>query len=296
MWQNWNGGVINLGWSDNSPGDDCVIDGVYVVKTDWHAAPAPPSWSTTVLNAQNDAIVASLMIPGTNFGSLIPSVYRNIYVEDPPQTIFSLKILPYDCSLNGATSCPPLDPTLQSVLNLNLENIFTPASVIENSFGFQTENGTPLLGTMNIGLTNIFITAPNGTPTELTGGNALTLGDISTNGANVGLNYGSLPTATTPPVVTPGGVVNAASFSATAPLTAGSIATLFGSGFGSSTNGVTVLIGGIAAPLFGVYSTQINFQVPWQLAGRAQVPLTVTSGGLTSAPVSAAVALARSAP
>jgi uncharacterized protein (TIGR03437 family) len=46
-----------------------------------------------------------------------------------------------------------------------------------------------------------------------------------------------------------------------------------------------VLIGGVAAPLFAVYPTQINFQVPWQLSGQTQVPLTVTSGDRTSAPV-----------
>jgi hypothetical protein len=27
VWQNWNGGVVNLGWFDNSPGDDSLIDG-----------------------------------------------------------------------------------------------------------------------------------------------------------------------------------------------------------------------------------------------------------------------------
>ncbi len=35
VWQNYNGGVVNLGWDDNSPGDGCLIDGLYVVKTDW---------------------------------------------------------------------------------------------------------------------------------------------------------------------------------------------------------------------------------------------------------------------
>jgi uncharacterized protein (TIGR03437 family) len=68
----------------------------------------------------------------------------------------------------------------------------------------------------------------------------------------------------------------------------GSIASVFGSGFGSSTSGVTVLIGGIAAPLFAVYPTQIYFQVPWQLSGT--VPLTVTSGDLTSVPIRVTVA------
>jgi len=91
-------------------------------------------------------------------------------------------------------------------------------------------------------------------------------------------------------VANSGGVLNGASFAAAAPLAPGSIAAVFGSGFGTSTAGVTVLMGGIAAPLFGVYPTQINFQVPWQLSGPSQVPLTVTSGGVTSAPVTVPLA------
>jgi uncharacterized protein (TIGR03437 family) len=284
VWQGWNGGVINLGWSDNSPGDDCVIDGVYVVKTDW-SQPNTPSWTSTVLNADNDAIVASLMIPGTSYGALIPSVYRNIYVEDPPRVLFSLKILPFDCALNGATTCPVLDPTVTSVLNLNIENVVTPASKLQNEIGFQTVNGTTLLGTMNIGLTNIMITPTNGTATALSSANASTLGDIVTNGAQINIGYASVPVAITPPVASSGGVLNDAGFTVGAAVAPGSIAAVFGSGFGTTTQGVTVLVGGIAAPLFGVYGTQINFQVPWQLSGQTQAALTVTSGDLTSAPV-----------
>lgn len=289
VWQGWNGGVINLGWSDNSPGDDCVIDGVYVVKTDW-VTPNTPSWTSTTLNADNDAIVASLMIPGTSYGALIPSVYRNIYVEDPPRVLFSLKILPFDCALKGATSCPVLDPTVTSVLNLNVENVFTPASKLENEIGFQTVNGTTLLGTMNIGLTNIMITPANGTATALTGINAATLGPIVTNGGHVDIAYASVPVATTPPVASSGGVLNDAGFTVGEPVSAGSIAAVFGSGFGTTTKGVTVLVGGIAAPLFGVYGTQINFQVPWQLSGQTQTTLTVTSADATSAPVTVPLA------
>jgi uncharacterized protein (TIGR03437 family) len=284
VWQGWNGGVINLGWSDNSPGDDCAIDGVYVVKTDW-SLPNTPSFTSTTLNSDNDAIVASLMIPSTNYGALIPSVFRNIYVEDQPRVLFSLKILPYDCSLNGATSCPALDPTVLSVVNLNIENVFTPASRLANEIGFQTVSGTTLLGNMNIGLTNIMITPANGTATALSSTNASTLGDIATNGAHLNIVYASTPVATAPPVVNNGGVLNDAGFTVGSAVAPGSIAAVFGSGFGTSMEGVTVLVGGIAAPLFGVYGNQINFQVPWQLNGQTQTAVTVTSGDVTSAPV-----------
>jgi hypothetical protein len=140
VWQNWNGGVVNLGWSDNSPGEDSLIDGVYVVKTDWHA-PTTPSWDATTLNGQNNAVIASLMVPGTNFGAVHPSLYRNIHVDEPPRVLFSLKILPPDCALVGLQTCPVVDLSLPSVLNLEIENVFTPASLLENSFGFQNVVG-----------------------------------------------------------------------------------------------------------------------------------------------------------
>jgi len=288
VWQGWNGGVINLGWSDNSPGDDCVIDGVYVVKTDWSLTETP-SWTSTTLNFDNSAIIASLMVPGTSYGGLIPSVFRNIYVEDPPRVLFSLKITP-----PLTLSAPTVDLTLPSALNLNIENIFTPASTLANSIGFQTVNGAPLTGSMSIGLTNVMITPPNGTATALSSANAATLGDIGTNGSNVDIAYASVPVATKLPVADSGGVLNDAGFAVGAPIAPGSIAAVFGSGFGTSTAGVTVLVGGIAAPLFGVYGTQINFQVPWQLSGQTQTALTVTSGDLTSASIT--VPLAASAP
>ena len=98
------------------------------------------------------------------------------------------------------------------------------------------------------------------------------------------------------PAINPGGVVNGASF--TGPLSAGSIASLFGvdlaaasTAAGSaplptSLGGVVVRVGGREAPLFFVSPTQINFQVPWELAGQAQAAITVTAGGAASAPVS----------
>jgi uncharacterized protein (TIGR03437 family) len=106
----------------------------------------------------------------------------------------------------------------------------------------------------------------------------------------VSIACAAAPVATTPPSVNSGGVLNDAGFTVGAPIAPGSIAAVFGSGFGASTDGVTVLVGGIAAPLFGVYATQVNFQVPWQLTGQTQTTLTVTKGGLTSPSITVPVA------
>jgi uncharacterized protein (TIGR03437 family) len=205
VWQNWNGGVVNLGWGANSAGDASSIDGLYVVKTDWRG-PKDPNWtvngSTDWLNYQNVGIVASLMTPGTKFGAVEPPVFRNIYVEDPPQVFLSLKILPPDCYLGGRTTCPALAWMTPSVLNLNLVNVFMPASIVENSIGFETvagfagvPDGSTLTGSMNIGLTNVMITSPDGTETPLTSANAESLGKLSTNGDHVNIQFG-------PPTIT----------------------------------------------------------------------------------------------
>ena len=71
VWQNWNGGGVNLGWDNNSAGDDCLIDGLYVVKADWRG-PTSFSWSDNSLSQSNNAVVASLITPPTTALCFLP--------------------------------------------------------------------------------------------------------------------------------------------------------------------------------------------------------------------------------
>jgi uncharacterized protein (TIGR03437 family) len=104
-----------------------------------------------------------------------------------------------------------------------------------------------------------------------------------------------------PPSINPGGVVNAASYATT--IAPGSIAASFGSYLLSSPaqpqatplpttlSGLFMQFGGATrAPLFYVSGSQVNFQVPWEVAGQSQAPLTVTVDGQTSAPQTANIA------
>ena len=191
VWQNYNGAVVNLGWGFKSPGNDGLIDGLYVVKTDWNS-PTDPSWTADKLNGQNNAVIASLMVPGTLFGSMKPSVYRNILVEDSPRTLFSLKIVFPECNDPNAPragDCTSADLSMQSMLNLNIENLVTPPSIVENSIGFQTVNGAPLTGSMHIGLTNVIVKLPDGTSRLLTGANPSVVGGVTTNGSHIRIKY-----------------------------------------------------------------------------------------------------------
>ena len=102
------------------------------------------------------------------------------------------------------------------------------------------------------------------------------------------------------PLISAGGMVNGASFAGG--LSGGMIASLFGSNFASSQQsaatvplptslgGVSVRINGVAAPLFYVSATQINFLAPFELLGQSQAGITVTAGGNTTAPQTVSLA------
>ncbi len=103
------------------------------------------------------------------------------------------------------------------------------------------------------------------------------------------------------PVFSTESVVNAASFQPG--LTPGSLATLFASGIMDSLgiaaastiplprslNGVSVTVGGVAAPIHALANVdgqeQINFQVPFEIAGRRTAPVVITREGASSLPV-----------
>lgn len=213
VWQNYNGGVVNLGWNAFSPGDGCLIDGLYVVKTDWNTPNHPPNFNKPNLDGQNNAVIDSLMVPGTVFGKVKTPLFRNILVEDPPNVLFSLKIVFPECNDPDSPrdgTCTPADLTLPAVLKLNIENLCTPASVWSNSIGFlnipagfvyEFPSGVTntnavaftLGGSMNIGFSNVIIQATDGTVNPLTSANAVAVAGLFTNGTNINLSYGFNP-------------------------------------------------------------------------------------------------------
>ena len=95
-----------------------------------------------------------------------------------------------------------------------------------------------------------------------------------------------------PPGLFPGGIVDAANDVRT--VAAGSIASVFGSNLASSLtaittyplptaiNGSSIQIGAQNAPLFMTSCGQANVQIPWEAAGKTQLPVTTTAGGLVS--------------
>jgi beta-glucosidase len=97
------------------------------------------------------------------------------------------------------------------------------------------------------------------------------------------------------PSINSGGIINAASSAPGAPVSPGSIASVYGNFLLStpswasaiplpdSLEGLSLTAGTVDAPLFYAGSGQVNLQIPWELSGQSQ-PLTATLAGQTSAP------------
>jgi hypothetical protein len=176
-----------------------------VVKTDW-LIPTTTSWTARnpddrPLQGQNNAVFASLMVPGTAYGANSPPVYKNIFVEDPPQVLFSIKILPPICGPTVLT-CPVATLTDASTLKLKIENLVSPPSLVANSIGFQNvpdnyagdgQPGFTLQGTMDIGLTNIFVKLDGGFLLPILNFDTPLIGGIRINGNNVNVTYSLAP-------------------------------------------------------------------------------------------------------
>lgn len=105
---------------------------------------------------------------------------------------------------------------------------------------------------------------------------------------------------TPPPAISQGGVVNGASF--LSPVAAGSIVSIFGSNLSFTQQsalftplpytmgGSRFQVEGQATPLFYVSSSQVNIQIPWELAGSVDGQVTGTVGSATVSPQRVAMA------
>jgi uncharacterized protein (TIGR03437 family) len=104
------------------------------------------------------------------------------------------------------------------------------------------------------------------------------------------------------PVIPANSVVDGAAYRGS--VAPGGIASVFGTNLSASTansaalpltttlGGTTLTLGGKAVPLFYVSPTQIDFQVPWELAGTTQASIVAGTAGGTTAPQAASVSVA----
>jgi uncharacterized protein (TIGR03437 family) len=146
---------------------------------------------------------------------------------------------------------------------------------------------------------------PLGSPFDLFGNSgALAFGDFNGDGVLDMIDYSAgLPTsnrtaalllsgAKTLPVIHPGSPRNGATF-LSGPVAAGGLVTIFGDNLGEAACqglGEQILFNGIPATLLYASPTQIDAQVPWEIAGATKAEVTALNNGGGSAAVTVAVA------
>ncbi|MGA3020064.1 MAG: beta-propeller fold lactonase family protein [Bryobacteraceae bacterium] len=191
-----------------------------------------------------------------------------------------------------------VNPTGTYIYVANYENTVSVISAATNA----------VTATVNVPSTNGLVgiaVNPTGTSVyvPLFGGNGVSIIDTSTNTITgtvkiggtvngfVGNFIGGPAVAAS---INPGGIVNGASSAANAAVAPGSLASIYGAfpvttaqagGAPLPTNlaGLSVQFGGIQAPLSYASGTQVNVQVPWELAGQTQASVTASVGSQTSA-------------
>ncbi|HXE74721.1 MAG TPA: IPT/TIG domain-containing protein [Candidatus Xenobia bacterium] len=190
----------------------------------------------------------------------------------------------------------------------------SPTSAVAGAPGFTlTVNGSNFLPSSVVRWNDTSRTTTFVNSTQLTA--PITAADISAAGSaevtvlnpapGGGISSPQTFTINPPPVLNNGGVVSSASFSAGAGLAPGSIAAVFGSNMAESLAFATAVplpttLGGatmqftagnaVPVPKFFAHPSQINIQIPWELAGHPSASLTDTVGGSTSAPVTVPLA------
>jgi uncharacterized protein (TIGR03437 family) len=114
------------------------------------------------------------------------------------------------------------------------------------------------------------------------------------------LVYNNLPDslvlsgASAKPVLNPGGVVSAATY-LSGPVSPGAIVAIYGANLGlpaCNGQGEEVLFNGVPAGIIYSSPTQINAQVPWEIAGAAEVQVTPLNNGTAGAAITIAGAAA----
>jgi uncharacterized protein (TIGR03437 family) len=105
-----------------------------------------------------------------------------------------------------------------------------------------------------------------------------------------------------PPSLSAGGTIDNASFAVNTPVAPGSLVSIFGTGLaGDATiapgpslpvalGGATLTLGGVPVPLIHAFPTQVDAQVPWELAGQTSAPLTIVTDDLSGNTVSVPLA------
>ena len=304
------GGAAPSGTLSASPGGVLLTgqSGTLTQTVTLSSDATPFSWNASTLTSTGNWLSVS---PGSgsgngpitvtaNLAGLSPGSYTGQVAITSASTSNSQLIVPVTLIVSAATAVTSTN-TLQPVAPAG--DFIAPLGIpFELQASILSPTGTPVTGgsvqvSFSSGDATVMLAGSGGglysgvwTPLQAGPVSLIFTASNATTGVVTGVV--SVP-AGKQPAVPKNGAVGGASFTIGMPLAVGSISTLFGQNLASQTataaslplpaslGGTSVTINGIAAPLFYVSPTQINFFVPYELAGQTTATIAVsTSGGI----------------
>jgi adhesin/invasin len=296
------GGVLLTGAASSSPG--AALTQTIAISSDTESF----SWNAAALAGSGGAWLAVSPASGTGNGSvtlsanlagLQPGSYSGQVAISATGTSNAQLIIPVTLIVtNGATSATAVTPanTLQPIQPVGdfIASVGVPVAL---QVSILSPTGTPVTGTVvQVAFTTgdapaMLMDVGGGTYTGVwtpvqTGPVSLLFSSLN---APMGFVTGVITaSALNRPIFTGRGLVGGASFVSGMPLGIGSISALFGHNLAAQADkaasfplpltlgGTSVTINGIVTPLFYVSPAQINFFVPYELAGQTTATIVVS--------------------
>ena len=338
-----NAAVLSVGKTHTGSFTQGQANGTYTVTVSNGASAGPTAGTVTVSEAapagltlvsmagagwtcasssctRSDALAAGASYPAitvtVNVASNAPSQLTNQVTVSGGGSV--------SAAASDATNIAPVVVTIPTTTTLTASPsaiAATGSTTLTATVSASAGSGTPTgavtfdVGSTALGSATLTGTAGTAQATLTVNGSQLAAGSntiTATYGGDAnfaGSSASTIVTVTASPSITPGGVVNAASYGG-GPVSPGEIVSIFGTNIGpanpaslkldstgkvaTSIGGVTVSFNGFLAPLTYAGSTQINAIVPYEVAGNSAPSVQVTFGGQISNQI--ALQLAPSAP
>jgi uncharacterized protein (TIGR03437 family) len=269
-----------------------VADGAdFISATIPATTPAGPTTLTvSYLGQTSNAIPITIGVPIPQLGGV------GVTISSPTAPPDFSAYYPIQHNSSGNQVTPTAPAALGEILQVSVSGLGPDVAPTANptlTVGGQAAHINQINVSTGEGRETLYFTVPQSAPIGIDQV-VVTVAGVASN--SVGLPVGSGPLV--------GDVLNGGSFKSANVISPGSIVSVFGAGFGTTNNysafpsttvdGLSVLFGEIAAPIFALAATagQINVLAPMDLPDSGPIDLTVHTSGGTSPPQSMTMATA----